>query len=80
MERALIKKIDAANLSALEHALWMSFIYMSNEETLGLLLEEITNDPGKIEYLTNNMTAKIKAIQTRDAVSWEAIVKEEEKH
>jgi len=77
MRDKLRKIISDSSFSEADKALWLSFISVSEEEILKILMEEIKSDARCLDYLIRNMKKKIDSISVKDTASWNNIIAEE---
>lgn len=79
MREKLRKIIGDSSFSEADKAIWLSFISVSEDEILKILVGEIRSDSQCLEYLTRNMKNKIDSIGNKDQFFWDKIIMEEKR-
>lgn len=73
----LKKIISDSDLGEGKKYLWSNFIHAIAEEDALAILETLQDDIRALDFLTENLEEKIKAINSGDKNSWQEIIRKE---
>lgn len=72
--------IADSNLNDKQKEIWYNFIHTIIEQDVMSILKTIQMDETTLNFLTENLDEKLKAIKTGDKNSWQDIVKKEKEY
>ncbi len=70
--------LRASNVSSSQKEIWLRFLVSLSDNQLKDMAEILTKDPSIFDVLTKNIMEKSKAFKTKNKISLDSILKEEE--
>lgn len=72
--------INQSPLDGADKLRWQQLVPQLDKEALLAILELLREDPAQLHFLTQNLVAKISAVQADDQDAWQKIVRDEIAH
>jgi hypothetical protein len=72
--------IDSSNITEDKKSVWNDFLQSITEEQALPILEALKENPEDINFLTDNLQLKIKAVKGKDKNAWQDIVSKEKNY
>lgn len=80
MKEKLQTIIEKSSLKDSQKMLWMNIIHVSQPEQLEEILNAIESSTEDLNFLTENLEEKLKAITDPNDAKWQAIIQKEKEY
>lgn len=79
-DKKLKNLIEESRLTQAQKDLWFNFIENTPEDEHGPIWEILKENPATLEFLTENLEVKMKAIERKDKNLWNEVLEKEKEY